>query len=126
MNKQTINYRFACVVLGGLMVAMLGCFALGIVWVRQGSNSSAKQVQQLERKLEVAQRRLRFVNEKFAEAHMPNNLVRMAGAKMGVPSNDQVIWIAPQQRLIANQQRVTQDPYAVSFELAFLDTTRRP
>ncbi len=125
MNKQTDDYRFLCIASGVFMVAVLGCLALGVVWVRQSASSTAKQVQKCEAQLQQKRRILAHVNEQFAKAHMPSNLTQDTSSELITPVAGQVRWITVTDRMPAVERPVIREPALVSFELALMEGSRK-
>lgn len=120
--KSQLDYRLACVAMTAVMFALCGCLSLGILWARQYNAGMAMRIQKVEGKLADARRQLRYFETKCAEVHMPQNLARMAGDQLVVPEADQIVWVEPEAFPSRSTGPRNRAPYALSLELALLDT----
>lgn len=103
------------------MLVLAATLALGVIWERQQNSTLASQVRKLEDTLETAQRKHRYIAERFAQAHMPANLTRMAGEALVMPAEHQVVWLVPQQRMPEIEQPLQREPFQSTYELALLE-----
>ena len=119
--KLTItNYHTACIVLGIFSLLIAVCLALGVIWVRQDSARVGLHLREAENAIAQSDRKLSFFRDKFAEIHTPANLIRYVEGDLKPAKDSQIIWLRPDSNYKQTKDREL-EPFALSFELAFLE-----
>ncbi len=72
-----------------LAVALLG--GLSQVWVQRQIGRSAAQIERHEVELRDLERKNRYMDGRLAEAHRPDELIRMAGPDLRRPDWEQIL-----------------------------------
>ena len=125
----------------GALILLILTFAVGgssILWLRQQVAATAANTQRLQRELAQVQRRQQFLDNKIAEVHSPEVLLRrasQAGLKLQAPKPLQVVRLTPPRvtpaKTVQPSSRslvapTTQEPFKRSLDLAILETPPKP
>ena len=122
MNIRPIinNYHTACIVLGIFSLLFAVCLALGVIWVRQDSARVGLHLREAENAIAESELRLRYLRDKHADIHTPANLIRYIEGDLKPAMDHQIIWLRPDRTLSVQTKSNELEPFALSFELAFL------
>ena len=105
---------------------------LGLLWLRQKIELTARATRTLETEIVKEERRLRYIDTKIAEIHLPNHLQRQIerfGLDLAPPREDQVVYLQgaplreevhPEDQDESGPQR-ERDPFRHSIDLAIMD-----
>lgn len=110
------------------VVTVSGC--LGLLWLRQKIELTARATRTLEVEVAKEERRLRYVDSKIAEIHQPHYLeqqIRRLGLDLRPPQADQVVYMdgypqyqpeSPAEEAYAGAEK--KDPFRYSIDLAVM------
>lgn len=131
LREEARRYRQILGLLGLLAVVTVGG-CLGLLWLRQKIELTARATRTLETEIVKEERRLRYIDTKIAEIHLPNHLQRQIerfGLDLAPPREDQVVYLQgaplrqeahPEDRDEPGPKR-ERDPFRHSIDLAIMD-----
>ena len=131
LEKEARRYRQILGLLGLLAVITVGG-CLGLLWLRQKIELTARATRTLETEMVKEERRLRYIDTKIAEIHLPNHLERQIerfGLDLAPPREDQVVYL-PGTPLRPETfpddweepgRKPARDPFRHSIDLAIMD-----
>ena len=109
------------------MIILTAVSAVSILWIKQQITRTAQNTQNLEKQLEESVRKLRYLDERIADAHQPQFLEGRIAGKLTASTEDQIVWV--EERVVADgrQYMITQ-PSGAGARLAVLrpDAYPRP
>lgn len=91
--------RFTAFSLCLLIVGITTGGAVGVVWLRQGVARHASATQELETKIEQAERRSAALEARIAKAHSPQYLTARAPDGLRPTQSNQIVWMPRAQLL---------------------------
>ena len=130
MITKTINRPLAAMVLiGAVTLFMTTAGALGIVSFRHQITRLAHHSKYLEGQLVKTENRQSYLASKIAAVHNPAYLKKHIKEGLRTPIEKQVVWV---NESVGTSKKISdpvtapkQEPFSVSFDLAFLATTSR-
>ena len=125
LKLKIANYHTACVVLGIFSLLFAVCLALGVIWVRQDSARVGLHLREAENAIALTNSNLMYLRDKFAEIHSPANLIRYVEGSLKPAEDRQIVWLRSNSYPRKSQSNELQ-PFALTFEIAFLDRIPRP
>lgn len=128
VRKNTL-YFYQIVGLIVLVVVLIAGGGLGIVWMRSQIEDTARNTVRVQREIAETNRKLQYLDNKIAEVHSPDYLVRRAtelGLAMQPPKPPQVLRMRPMapQPAAETNPAETRDPFIQSFDLAVMEPVR--
>ncbi|MFO7725041.1 MAG: hypothetical protein R6V45_05775 [Oceanipulchritudo sp.] len=131
IREEARRYRQILGLLGLLAVVTVGG-CLGLLWLRQKIELTARATRSLETEIVKEERRLRYIDTKIAEIHLPNYLERQIerfGLDLAPPREDQVVYLPgnPVREVPApgfrdgEEEKPEKDPFRHSIDLAIMD-----
>lgn len=134
-TRQLNLYKVSAISLGVLIIIVSALGSLSLVWMRQQISHSAREVVQLERHIQEAERENVRLAAQIARAHQPENLLAHASPALRPTSPAQVVWMPnvgqtfPQTFIAETRQSqrgaTAESPLAISFDLALLNARSR-
>ena len=136
-HKDVLTYRWISIALCALILVVAGAGSLGIVYLRTQISRTATNVAKLEREARILANDNDTLSARIARAHSPEFLVRHMPDGMRPTNSQQILWIktnaspaymdAARPVTVAEAEpSVHQDPAAVTFDLALINTPRGP
>jgi len=93
--------------------------------VRQDSARVGLHLRSAENAIAESDRKLGYLRDKFAEIHTPKNLIHFVESDMHPAEDRQIIWLRTGRSNFKRAEENDLEPFALSFELAFLEDLSR-
>ena len=125
IRSKITNYNTACIVLGMFSLLFAVCLALGVIWVRQDSARVGFHLGEVEKEIAETDRNLNHLLDLYAQVHSIPNLIRSVEGDLQPAVDSQIVWLRAGRTYLKEATRNELEPFALSFELAFMDRAPR-